>query len=193
MPMRRIRRAYRIGALLALCAGVPAAAQENVTASSGDPAVIARIRARFAAIERESPTYRQTSRDLRGYSLEGGQLEALFHGDELRKLTARFYGEMWRGREEYYFWADSLFFVYAVVEGYDRPLSGDVRVTAEHRYYFHDGRLIRRVFTQRPRDEDAGPYAKGETASELLANAKMFRACAAARAAVPPECVAREP
>src|SRR3712207_3137467 len=118
MPtMDRIRRARALFALLAVCATAPAAAQERVTATSGDPAIIARIRERFAEIGRELPTYRQTGHPL-DYSLEGGSLTGFYRGSELRKLEATMYGEMWRGREEYYFWGDSLFFVYTLHEGY---------------------------------------------------------------------------
>jgi hypothetical protein len=187
----RLRRPRTTVALLALCVAAPAAAQNGVTAASGDPAVIAQIRARFAEIGRESSTYRQTTHDLHNFSLEGGELKGFFRGDELRKLEARFYGEMWRAREEYYFAGDSLFFVYTVHEGYDQPLSGNVRVTVEHRYYFHGDRLIRRVVTKRPRDEHEW-FTNGDSVPDLLARAKVLRTCAAARAAEPPECTAPE-
>jgi hypothetical protein len=171
---------------------LPAAAQETVTATSGDPAIIAQIRQRFATIQRDSASYRRTTRNLQGFSLEGGELEAFFQGTQLRKLKAQFYGEMWRGSEEYYFWDDRLFFVFAVLERYDRPLSGRVRVTVEHRHYFHDDRLIRRVVTQRPRDEEEGLLTEGESAAEILSMVKRLRACAGAQSSEPPECVAPE-
>jgi hypothetical protein len=177
--------------LLALCVTRPAAAQDRVTATSGDAAVIAQIRARFAEIGRESSTYRQTTRRLDGFSLEGGELKGFFRGAELRKLEVRFYGEMGRAREEYYFAGDSLFFVYTVHEAYTEPLSGKVRVTVEHRYYFHGGRLIRRIVTKWPRDEHEW-FTDGDSVPDLLANAKLLRACAAARSAEPPECTAPE-
>jgi hypothetical protein len=191
-PINRLRRPRStLFALLALCVTAPAAAQDRVTATSGDPAVIAQIRARFAEIGRESSSYRQTTRDLHGFSLEGGGLKGFFRGAELRKLEARFYGEMWRAREEYYFAGDSLFFVYTVHEGYDQPLSGNVRVTVEHRYYFDGDRLIRRVVTKRPHDEHEW-FTNGDSVPDLLARAKLLRACAAARSTDPPECSAPE-
>jgi hypothetical protein len=171
---------------------LPAAAQNTVTATSGDPAIIAQIRMRFATIERDSSTYRRTAHGLHGFSLEGGRLEGFYQGTELRKLKAQFYGEMWRGSEEYYFWDDRLFFVYAVVERYDQPLSGRVRVMEQYRYYFHDDRLIRLTVTQRPPDVENALRPEGESAEELLSRAKLLRACAAARSSEPPECVARE-
>jgi hypothetical protein len=100
-PPGRFTRAVLVAASIALAAAHPAVAQA-VTATSGDPRVIARVRARFAEIEREAPTYRRTTRELQGFSLEGGKLVGFYRGSELRKLSAHHYGESGEATEEYY-------------------------------------------------------------------------------------------
>jgi hypothetical protein len=97
----------------------PGVAQEGVTATSGSPAAIARIRAEYAAIEREAPGYRQTAHDVWNFSLEGGELLGFYRGRELRKLSARLFGESWRGSEAYYFADGRLIFIHVVQERYN--------------------------------------------------------------------------
>lgn len=181
--------------LAAACAAAahPALAQApaTATAASGSPAALARIRAEFAAIEREAPSYRQTRHDLWDFSLEGGELQGFYRGSELRKLAARLYGESWHGTEEYYFSSGRLIFVYIVTEVYDQPMSGKVRARVEDRLYFDGGRLIRQVRSQHP--AGAGDLAGyGADLPAVLRDAQLFAACAAAAGAEPPECTAPE-
>ncbi len=187
--LSRLVPPFLILAAFALGAARPAAAQRAVTATSGDPGAIARIRALFAEIEREAPTYRRTTHDVWNFSLEGGELEGFYRGRELRKLRATLYGETWRGTEEYYFSGGRPVFIYVVHGRYDERMSGRVQHRIEHRYYFDGGRLVRLVRTQHPRaGEDLSmfdPYLPG-----LLENARLFAACAAATGAEPPECTA---
>lgn len=192
--MIRLRRSPLAGAalLLALCVAAPVCAADAqaqaVTATSGDPAAIARVRAEFAAIEREAPAYRRTTHDVMGFSLEGGELTGFYRGNELRKLHARLFGETWRGTEEYYFAGGQLIFVYVVHERYDEILSGRVQYRMEHRFYFDRGRLIRRVRTQHPAAGDQSAFDPELPA--LLRNARLLAACAAAAGDDPPECTA---
>jgi hypothetical protein len=198
IAIRRLRRpgafarAVLVAASIALAAAHPAGAQ-TVTATSGDPGVIARIRAQFAEIEHEAPTYRRTTHNVWDFSLEGGELEGFYRGSELRKLKATLYGETWRGTEEYYFSGDRPVFIYVVTERYDRPFTMKfrIRLRIEDRYYFDGGRLIRHVHARHPASEewDAG-MSIDEQATELLKTAGLFAACAAATGAEPPECTA---
>jgi len=180
--------------MLALCASgaaSPGSAQQRVTATSGAPAAIARIRARVAEIEREAPGYRRTTHDLYGFSLEGGELAGLFRGRELRKLAARLLGETWRGTEEYYYSGGRLIFIHVVHERYGEPMSGHAASTIEHRFYFDGGRLIRRVRTQRPAAARDLTQFDPEL-PKLLRTARLFAACAAADGRDPPACTAPE-
>lgn len=189
-PFRPLARLLRIVPLLLACAS-PALAQEAVSATSGSPAAIARIRAAFAAIEREADRYRQTKHELIDLSLEGGELTGYYRGRELRKLHARLFGETWQGTQEYYLADGRLIFIHTVQERYDQPF-GQVQWTIAHRFYFDGGRLIRHIRTVRP-------AAGGEDLSMfdpelpvLLRTAELFAACAAATGSDPPECTAPE-
>jgi hypothetical protein len=180
-------RLVQLALVLAACAlgaARPAHAQA-VTATSGDPAAIARIRAQFAETQREAPTYRRTTRELQGYSLEGGRVEGFYRGEELRMLRASHFGEGGQATEEYYFAGERLVFVFIVDEEYDQPIPMDTRVAlrSEHRYYFDGGRLIRQIHTPPDSFDEEDPHT-------LLEWAERFSACAAATGAEPPECTA---
>jgi hypothetical protein len=197
-PFRRPGRfAWMILALAAwaLASVHPIEAQQAVTATSGDPGAIARIRALFAEIQREAPTYRRTTHELQGFSLEGGEVVGFHRGSELRKLATRHFGETWRGTEEYYFSDGRPIFILIVNERYDRPITMRFRVRQriEDRYYFDGGRLIRHVHARYPVGEDEEDvWSSDADASELLEHARLFAACAAATGAEPPECTAPE-
>jgi len=184
---RHFARAILVAASIALGAH-PADAQQAVTATSGDPGTIARIRALFAEIQREAPTYRQSKREIQGFSLEGGEIVGFYRGSELRKLAAHHYGESGEATEEYYFSDGRPVFVYVVDLRYDELMSGRVRFRTEDRYYFDGGRLIRHVRTP-PADEDE-EEAFAPDLPDLLEVAKAFAACAAATGPEPPECTA---
>lgn len=178
-------------ALAIVAAAHPALAQPAVTATSGSPQAIARIRELYATIQREAPGYRRTEHELYEFSLEGGVLHGFYRGRELRKLVAELYGETWRGRDEYYFADGRPVFIYVVLEIYDELLSGRVQHRLEYRYYFDGGRLIRQVTPRHPPDvaEHLSPYDPEVPA--LLENARLFAACAAAPAEPDrPECTA---
>lgn len=159
-----------------------------MTATSGSPAAIARIRAEFAATEREAPRYRRTEHDLYEFSLEGGELHGFYRGRELRKLSARLYGETWQASKEYYFANGGLIFVHVVFYRYEQPFGeGGVQWKTEHRLYFDRGRLIRRIVARDPN----GPAESSEDDPEvvdLLESARLFTACSAAPAGAVREC-----
>ncbi|HYW11240.1 MAG TPA: hypothetical protein VE871_04765 [Longimicrobium sp.] len=184
-----IRLSACLIAIVCVTGARPAAAQA-VAATSGSPAAIARIRAEFAAIEREAPGYRRTQHDLYEFSLEGGELYGFYRGRELRKLSARQFGETWQGTEEYYFAGGRLIFVHVVVHRYERPFGeGGVQWKSEHRLYFDRGRLIRRIRTRDPNAREDLSVDDPEVA-DVLETARLFAACAAAPAGAERECTA---
>lgn len=191
--MRLIRPALLLAACLAAVAN-PCPAQEAVTATSGSPAAIARIRAEYATTEREAPRYRQTEHEVYNFSLEGGELHGFYRGSELRKLSARLYGETWQATEEYYFADGQPIFIHVVFHRYERPFGeGGVQWKTEHRLYFDRGRLIRRIRTRDP-NASAEASADDPEVADLLETARLFAACAAAPAGPDrPECTAPEP
>jgi hypothetical protein len=104
---------------------------------------ISPIRERYAAINKNLAKYRVVTKELSGFSTEGGELVAYFDGESVMKITATHFGETGRSLEEFYYRDGKLFFVFHRRETYDEPLSGRVSKTAEERFYFNDGRLIR--------------------------------------------------
>ena len=133
-----------------------------------DSLAIASIRDAYARIERGLPAYRRVRHDLVDFSTEGGYLDAWFDGPHVKKLEAMYYGEMGRSSEAYYFTNDTLVFVYANTERYDRPLSGHVVGRDENRFYFHAQRLIR------------ASNGTATRASEVQRTAQLLVACASA-------------
>ena len=104
---------------------------------------ISSIRARYAAINKNLARYRVVKKELSGFSTEGGELVAYFDGPSVVKMAATHLGETGRSVEEFYYRDGKLFFVFRRRETYDEPMSGKVSKTAEDRFYFDDGRLIR--------------------------------------------------
>ena len=105
--------------------------------------------------------------------MEGGESVAYFDRTAIVKIVATHFGEGGKTIEEYYYENAKLIFVFERVSHYDRPLSGRVVSTAENRFYFKDGNLIRWI------DEGGNqvPIVNENfrlKQSELLANSARF-------------------
>lgn len=100
------------------------------------------IRQHYAGINQNVTRYRRVKKNLSGYSAEGGELFAYFHGPTVMKIVATFFGETGRAVEEYYFWNGQLIFVFQTDNRYDKPFGKVVR-KIETRFYFKDGKMIR--------------------------------------------------
>src|SRR5258707_15755781 len=70
------------------------------------------IRKQYAASNKRVARYRKVTKELSGFSLEGGELVAYFDGPAIVKLVANYYGESGRALEEYYFRNEQLIFVF---------------------------------------------------------------------------------
>jgi len=103
------------------------------------------IRQHYAGINKSMPLYRRVKKNLSGFSGEGGELIAYFHGPSVMKMVATFFGETGKAVEEYYFWNGQLIFVFNTEQRYDKPLSGKVVRKTEGRFYFKDDKLIKWV------------------------------------------------
>lgn len=101
------------------------------------------IRQHYAEINKNASLYRREKKNLSGFSAEGGELVAYFHGPSIMKIVATFLGEAGKANEEYYFWNGRLIFVFRTEHRYDRPLSGKVVEKKESRFYFTDDKLVR--------------------------------------------------
>jgi outer membrane lipoprotein-sorting protein len=131
------------------------------------------IRQHYADINGKAASYRKVKKELSGFSAEGGQLLAYFHGPNVMKMVATFFGETGRAVEEYYFWEGKLIFVLQADHRYDKPLSGKVVKTTENRFYFKDDKLIRWI------DENSKQVATDSTEfaekqSEYLKTSKQL-------------------
>ena len=130
-------------------------------------------RSHYQEINAHAANYRQIKKELSGFSTEGGALVAFFDGDALVKMVATFYGESGEATEEYYYWEGKLIFVFRADSDYDGLRSGKIVRTAEDRFYFRDGVLIRWVD---PHAEPVVPSSGSflEKQRECLQNAATF-------------------
>ena len=101
------------------------------------------IRQHYTDINKNARLYRRVKKNLSGFSTEGGQLVAYFHGPSIMKMVATFLGESGKATEEYYYWNGRLIFVFRTEDRYDKPLSGKVVEKKESRFYFTDDKLLR--------------------------------------------------
>lgn len=101
------------------------------------------IRQHYAGINQHTSRYRRVKKSLSGFSAEGGELVAYFHGPSVMKMVATFFGETGKSVEEYYFWNGQLIFVLRTENRYDQPLSGKVVRKIENRFYFNEDKMIR--------------------------------------------------
>jgi hypothetical protein len=157
--------------------GVPTKNAGLATPADPVDAAVAQIRARFATIERELPSYRCRTLELDGFSAEGGELRACYARDQLRKMTARFYGESGRAETQFFVWDQHVDFVFEVSERYTAPLSGAVSAREEQRYYFVADQLVRWLGPGNTPQPVTGAAAQ-EAVTQLQATARQFAACA---------------
>ena len=94
----------------------------NPGAQGKDP--IQSIKQHYAQINGSVPRYKRVRKELSGFSPEGGELFAYFHGPSVMKMVATYFGESGKAAEEYYFWDGKLIFVLRTDFHYNKPLSG---------------------------------------------------------------------
>jgi hypothetical protein len=121
----------------------PLHAVQSRPTGSQTAASIQLIRQQYAAINKGVRRYKKVTKELSGFSLEGGELFAYFDGPAIVKIVANYFGESGRASEEYYYRNGKLIFVFRRDHSYDRPLSGKVVSTRESRFYFQNDGLVR--------------------------------------------------
>jgi hypothetical protein len=162
---------HRILALLFVILS-PGLASQPVSVAQSDDAINT-IRQHYAQINRSAGLYKKVKKALSGFSAEGGELVAYFHGPSVMKMVATHFGESGKALEEYYFWNGKLIFVLRTDFRYDKPLSGKVVKKTENRLYFSDDKLIRWI------DENAKEVASekaeyAEKQKEYLESSKQL-------------------
>jgi hypothetical protein len=171
----------QVALLAVLAAGTANASPQVVTATSGDPAVIAAIQRSVTATDRDMTRFRRTEHTLLEYSAEGGKLVALYEGASLQKVSAYLSGESGSLTQHLYFSADRLVFVESVYDQYE------TKSRVEHRIYLNADQPIRRARTQSPASPTEA-VASWDPLPELLGRLKEFVACSASVGAT---CTAR--
>jgi len=161
-----------IAILVVVLSGFTTLATGHVaTAPQADP--IETIRQHYASINKSVPLYRRVKKNLSGFSGEGGELVAYFHGPSVMKMVATFFGETGKAIEEYYFWNGQLIFVFSTDHRYDKPLSGKVVKKTESRLYFKDDKLIRWL-DENGKEVGADSDGYTEKQNEYLKTAKQL-------------------
>ncbi len=134
----KLRLAISVAALLVV--GNATVANASLLAQTDN--AVESIRQHYADINQNASRYRRVKKNLSGFSVEGGELVAYFHGPTVMKMVATFFGETGRAVEEYYFWNGQLIFVFQTDNRYDKPFGKVVR-KIENRFYFKDDKMIR--------------------------------------------------
>ncbi len=75
---------------------------QTIFAQSVERQIIA-IRAEVTAINKNAKSYKKTTKDVEGVSLEGTEATYFVSGKGLRKITAKIYGESFRAILELYY------------------------------------------------------------------------------------------
>ncbi len=105
------------------------------------------IRNEVDSINKSAKKYTKTTKNVEGISLEGTEATYFVSGKELKKITAKSYGETYKATTEFYYQADKLIFVYRKFQSYDTQVGMNpppkVVSTKESRFYFVNGKMIK--------------------------------------------------
>lgn len=126
---------------------------------------IVKIRAEVAAINKAATKYKKTTKDVEGVSLEGTEAAYYHHAGDLKKITAKIYGESYNATGEFYYRGGELIFAFIKNNRYDVPIGGSGRApkvvrTEEQRFYFADGELIRLLVGKKELKSTAERYVE---------------------------------
>ncbi len=113
------------------------------------------------------------------YRLAMVDLERYYESNELRKAIVRFYGYQEDLISEYYFWNDSLFFVFKTEINYLKSKSADDftesdKKKMESRFYFQNGKLIRWLDHNKKQMNLTDVKAK-KIEQEILSDSRLYR------------------
>ena len=116
-------------------------------------------------------------KDFTGLSTEGGILFSYYDETILRKSVLRFYGEMGKRVDEYYFKDGKLIFLFKKEFFYNQPIyiedGFEIEKTEENRFYFHEEKLIMWLDNEHEL-RDVHDEVSGKLASELIVDANAI-------------------
>ena len=106
---------------------------------------ITKIRVSVATINKSAAKYKKSVKNVEGISLEGTEATFYSLGADLKKTTAKIYGEMYNATAEIYYRSNVPIFIYQKLNKYNKPfnLSPKVASVEETRVYYVDGQIIR--------------------------------------------------
>lgn len=107
---------------------------------------ITAIRAEVTAINQNAKSYKKTTRDVEGVSLEGTEANYFVSGKGLKKIAAKMYGETYNATLELYYQGEDLIFAYQKLNRYNGIITmKNLKVVKveESRLYFSGGKMIR--------------------------------------------------
>ena len=117
------------------------------SASAQTEKEIVKIRVEVTAINKGAAKYAKTTKDVEDISLEGTKATYYSSAGNLKKITAKMYGETYNATAEFYYTDGTLIFAYLKHNQYDTQIgtgkTPKVASTEEQRFYFAKGELIR--------------------------------------------------
>ena len=155
--------------LLTFILAIPASAQTEKD--------IVKIRAEVVAINKGAAKYTKTTKDVEDISLEGTEATYFRSAGNLRKITAKMYGETYNSTSEFYYRSGELIFVFLKRNQYDTQIGLDtppkVASIEEQRFYFAGGKLIRLLVGKK--ELKSGDEKYSELKDEILSIAGKLK------------------
>lgn len=138
---------------------------------------VAGISAEVAAINKGAAKYKKTKKDVEDISLEGTEATYYQSGKNLRKITAKMFGETVYADGEFYYRDGRLIFAVLKRTNYSEPLGMSkkrkVMSVEEQRYYFADDKLIRLLIGKKALKSGDERYE--QLRDELISTADKLR------------------
>lgn len=130
---------------------------------------ITAIRAEVTAINKNEKSYKKTTKDVEGISLEGTEATFYVSGKGLKKIVAKMYGETYRATIEFYYQGEDLIFAFKKTEKYNGSIGmKNLKVASitEERLYFSDAKMIRYLLGKKNIKSDSVEF--DETAYSMV-------------------------
>lgn len=108
---------------------------------------IAQIRTEVIRINKSAAKYKKEKRDVGGISAEGTEAMLFYSGKDLKKISAKMYGETYNATVEIYYSGEEMIFAFMKENRYDTQIGvtppPKVVRSEERRFYFLGGNLVR--------------------------------------------------
>jgi predicted RNase H-like nuclease (RuvC/YqgF family) len=146
--------------------------EETIETELTDEQKIRRNESEYKQINDNLRKYTKKTRELTGFSTEGGELDVFSDGNKIRKLTAILYGETGKRLEEYYYENGKLIYIYCKLSHYDKPF-GEVIKAEENKFYLSNNKLLQWIDYDNEKVNPESPEYK-QIQREILNDSKAF-------------------